>query len=797
MKKTLFLLLLLPAQVLWAQQAETSTTDKTDLTSLTVEKIMRDPLWIGTSPSDIFWGPNSQKLYFMWNPEKTASDSLYYITLENHHPQKVDFEERQWIKAQRTGSWNRERTKLTFKKGQGIYVLNLVTGKRTKVVETTADISNPTFGLHGTAVVYRSGKNLMRWDIETGTTTQLTNFKAGKAPSTPDQDEQEAFLEEDALANSKVLRQRKKQQEKQEALKEKQSAEALAPIYIESAKVTSLSLSPNGDYVMYRLTRFPDAKHTLVPHYVTQSGYTENLHSRAVVGTDRPTFDSYIYELETRESHKIDIEQIPGIRDIADYIQKDYPQHYKELKQNPPLRSVRFSAPIWNKEGTKAFVVIRALDHKDRWIMLLDMATGKLKLLDRQHDEAWVAGPGIGYTYSTGNVGWINPNTIWYQSSESGYSHLYLQNVNSGKVRQLTHGKYEVQFAECAPNRKSFYLITNKVAPGQKQYYQLDIKSGKQVRMTPNSGSYQIVVSPDGKYVAERYSTIIHPWELYLQANHPGAKSKQITHKAESAEYKSYDWQKPDVITFTDRDGFEVYAQLYKPEQQAASRPGVIFVHGAGYLQDVLNHWGHYFREHLFINLLVDKGYTVMNIDYRGSAGYGRDWRTAIYRHMGGNDLEDIVDGAQYMVEKANVNPENIGIWGGSYGGFMTLMALFNTEVFESGAALRSVTDWAHYNHGYTSNILNTPQSDPIAYKRSSPIYFAKGLDDQLLMCHGMVDPNVHFQDIVRLTQKLIELGKENWELAVYPVEGHGFVEPSSWTDEYRRILKLFEETLK
>ena len=118
-------------------------------------------------------------------------------------------------------------------------------------------------------------------------------------------------------------------------------------------------------------------------------------------------------------------------------------------------------------------------------------------------------------------------------------------------------------------------------------------------------------------------------------------------------------------------------------------------------------------------------------------------------------------------------------------------------EVFKSGAALRPVTDWAHYNHNYTASMLNQPQDDSLAYVRSSPIYHAEGLVGNLLICHGMVDTNVHFQDVVRLAQRLIELGKENWEVAMYPVEGHGFREPSSWTDEYRRIFKLFEETLK
>jgi dipeptidyl aminopeptidase/acylaminoacyl peptidase len=200
----------------------------------------------------------------------------------------------------------------------------------------------------------------------------------------------------------------------------------------------------------------------------------------------------------------------------------------------------------------------------------------------------------------------------------------------------------------------------------------------------------------------------------------------------------------------------------------------------------------------MFHNLLADKGYTVLDIDYRASSGYGRDWRTGIYRHMGGKDLTDNLDGAKYLVDNLNIDSRRIGIYGGSYGGFITLMAMFTTpDVFAAGAALRPVTDWAHYNQGYTGSILNIPHLDSLAYAKSSPLYYAEGLKGALLICHGMVDTNVHFQDAVRLSQRLIELGKNNWELAVYPMEDHAFVEASSWTDEYKRILKLFEENLK
>jgi dipeptidyl aminopeptidase/acylaminoacyl peptidase len=224
----------------------------------------------------------------------------------------------------------------------------------------------------------------------------------------------------------------------------------------------------------------------------------------------------------------------------------------------------------------------------------------------------------------------------------------------------------------------------------------------------------------------------------------------------------------------------------------------VIFVHGAGYMHNVHYYWtSSYAREYLFNQYLASRGFLVLDIDYRASAGYGRDWRTAIYRWMGGRDLQDQVDGVKYLKATFNIDPRRVGIYGGSYGGFMTLMALFTApDYFGAGAALRSVTNWAHYNHGYTGAILNMPDRDTLAYRRSSPIYFAEGLRAPLLLAHGMVDTNVNFQDIVELTERLIELGKKDWTLAPYPVEDHGFVRPSSWADEYNRIYDLFDRVL-
>ncbi|MEP1085293.1 MAG: prolyl oligopeptidase family serine peptidase, partial [Algoriphagus sp.] len=345
-------------------------------------------------------------------------------------------------------------------------------------------------------------------------------------------------------------------------------------------------------------------------------------------------------------------------------------------------------------------------------------------------------------------------------------------------------------------HKKSWYLTTSEVHPGERHFYKMPLMGGKMQKLTSMTGNNDVSLSPDEKNLAIIYSYSNIPAELYIQENKVGAKAEQLT-SGQSEEFKAYEWRDPEIVLFPAEDGAQVHARLYKPDPAKKNGAAVVFVHGAGYLQNVHKWWSSYFREYMFHNMLTDLGYTVLDIDYRGSAGYGRDWRTGIYRHMGGKDLSDQVDGVKFLVANHGVDPERVGLYGGSYGGFITLMALFNaSDTFKSGAALRSVTDWAHYNHGYTANILNTPEEDPIAYRRSSPIYFAEGLKGNLLMAHGMVDVNVHFQDVVRLSQRFIELGKDNWEMAIYPVEDHGFVEPSSWTDEYKRILKLFNETL-
>jgi dipeptidyl aminopeptidase/acylaminoacyl peptidase len=784
---------------------------------LTVEKIMRDPKWIGTSPSNPFWSNDGSTLYFQWNPDTTIADSLYYITLTNHTPVKVTVAEKQDLNAQSNFTYNLARTSYTYSKDGDIFYTDLKTTKTKRITSTVDPESNPQFSFNETKIVFTRNQNLFAWDIAGGETMQLTNLKPADAPTTTpggqrtgsgnpttgSTNPQEQWLKNDQLQYFEVLKQRKEKREAGEAYtKSAPKPKELRSISIEDKTLQALAISPDGRFVSYRLFKTPPtsaSKTTFVPSYVTESGFTIDIPSRTKVGAQQGSSEFFIYDRERDTVLSIKTDSIPGIKDLPDYV-KDYPKQLEERSKKPSNRPVFFIGPLWSPNGTYALLDIRSQDNKDRWLMLWDTATNKLKLLDRQRDEAWIGGPGIGF----GRTGWTDENTFWFQSEASGYSHLYTINVATGVKKTLTSGNYEVLQAQLSRDKKYFYITTNEVHPGEQHFYRLGIADGKKEKLTTMTGASQVTLSPDEKQMAILYSYSNKPWELYLQENLlPGKSTKpataiQITDKAQSAEFRSYAWKDPEIITITASDGALVYARLYKPANPHPSKPAVLFVHGAGYLQNAHKWWSTYFREYMFNNMLADNGYYVLDIDYRGSAGYGRDWRTGIYRYMGGKDLSDHVDAANYLVKNFGVDPKRIGLYGGSYGGFITLMGMFTRpEIFAAGAALRPVTDWAQYNHGYTSNILNEPFTDSLAYRRSSPFYFAEGLKGHLLICHGMMDVNVHYQDAVKLSQRLIELGKDNWELASYPMEDHGFIEPSSWTDEYKRIFKLFETVLK
>lgn len=771
---------------------------------LDLRTIMQGEDFVGYSPEDLRWSNDSKTIYFSWNPNGELLRSTFAYDRRTGGIDSVRLADLRTLNTADEGAYNRDHTAKVFSLHGDLYHLDLTSGQRRPITQTAAWETDPQFSGDGQRVVYRVGDNLMAWHIATGATQQLTFYEKGKPRPEPKLDAHKQWLQDDQLAYIEELRHEKARREQDNIRRKAMLPVRTATYYYGNKSMSNPQLDPTGRFVTFRLTQSPDERRTKVPDFVTESGYLNDLYSRPKVGDAQATYELGITDLLHDTTYLLDVKQLPGIFDKPAYLREYHRDTTPYIDTFPQPRSVIAHGPIYHESGA-ALLDLRSWDNKDRWIALLDPATGRLDVIDHQRDTAWIGGPGIGgWNYYPGTLGWLDAHTCYFQSERTGFSHLYAFDTRSRRLTALTRGSYEVLSVQLSRDKSTFYLTTNAVSPHQQHFYSLSanveaIASGKATpqQLTSGVGAHEVALSPDEQWLAIRYSNSNTPWELYLQPNKKGAKAQQLT-QSTTAAFAAYHWRKPEIVRFTARDGAQVPARLYQPTSDQRNGAAIIFVHGAGYLQNVHEWWSSYYREYMFHHLLTDAGYTVLDIDYRASAGYGRDWRTAIYRHMGGMDLNDQVDGARFLVDSLDLDAHRIGIYGGSYGGFITLMALFNApETFKVGAALRAVTDWAHYNHPYTSNILNTPVTDSLAYRRSSPLYFAEGLQGDLLIAHGMVDTNVQFQDVVRLSQRLIELGKTNWEMAVFPMEGHGFRTATSWADEYRRIFELFERTLR
>jgi dipeptidyl aminopeptidase/acylaminoacyl peptidase len=750
-----------------------------DRTPLTIDTIMRGPQFYGYAPQDIRWSGDGQRIYYSWKQATDPQDKpldTWVLPRESGSPRKLSEDEAKGappvLDSDTTShTTTRDRNKSVFARNGDIYIYDYRTDKATQLTKTEEAERQPHFNRDETRVAFTRGGNLFALTLAGGLLEQLTDIQTAATarpdPKIADPKTSQGTLqlqEKDVLG---IVRDRAQRREETEAKQKRENPRQ--PFKLGSKQsIQGLELCPDETCVVALIEDAPEnAKPDDVPNYVTESSYTAMISGRTNVG-------------DIQENNRV------AIIDTASGAVK-----WVDLGLGE--RSTWQYAPIFNEQGTRAVMMARANDNKDRWIVSLDLSTAKTTTLFTDHDDAWIDGPGIEL------LGFLkNGSDVYFQSERDGYSHLYTVAATGGAAKQLTSGKWEVTGVELSNDGSKFYLTTSETTPAERHFYSMPVAGGARTRITIAPGSHAVTLSRDEKFMADVFSYVNRPPEIYTDENLPGAMEVSRT-SSPATDFKNYSWLDAPIVQVPARDGTMIPARLFKPANFQRGGPAVVFVHGAGYLQNVHKYWSpNYPREFLFHHFLMEHGYTVLDMDYRGSAGYGRDWRTAIYRHMGGVDLTDHVDGAKWLVEQQGVDAKRIGIYGGSYGGFITLMAMFTTpDIFAAGAALRPVTDWSHYNHGYTSNILNTPQADAEAYKKSSPIFYADGLKGALLIAHGMVDTNVFFQDTVRLTQKLIELRKENWSVAMYPAEDHAFKTPESWADEYKRIFKLFEDNLK
>jgi len=735
--------------------------------------IMEGPAFFGYEPSSIRWDGDGGRLWYVWQRWDEKDSSTYEYTVSDGSVRVVDEKSAELLPPGWGANWNKDFSEVLWTSGDTLYRA-ASGGEAEALIKGLRGVRFSAFHKSGGYLLsYDNNLLLLKTDGEFSLSA-ISDIRSGNERDDEPSSKSQQWLKEQQKALFQIISDRAQDSEEREASRREGKPE---PYYL--GRNSLVSTIPSADAVYAALLlRIEDRNNRMaeMPDYVTESGYTESRKVRLKVGDSQDAYSLSFLHLETGAAQAVDF----GL----------------------DKRETRIMGLEWSPNNDHALVQVRAADNKDRWFFLVtpelkkaeDETALELKVeqLSHDHDEAW-----INWDVARDN-GWLSDGSGYYFISErDGYRNLYLQKLDA-EPELLFGGKRIIHSAELHSALNAFVVAASFEENLHSVHTFLIGLDGSVRQLTDHLGRSMATVSPNGDHLAILSSGTATPTELFVRKTDDKGPGEQLTNSPSPA-FSSYDWSVPAVEYVMAEDGTKVPAQVYKPSPDNTNGAGIVFVHGAGYMQNVHNWWRgfSYGRVYCFNVLMAAAGYTVIDIDYRGSEGYGRDWRTAIYRSMGGKDLSDQVDGARHLAEKYNVDPERIGIYGGSYGGFMTLMALFNEpESFAAGAAMRPVTDWAHYNHPYTSNILNSPQDDPEAYLFSSPIYHAEGLQGHLLITHGIVDDNVHIQGVFRLVQRLIELRKENWEVAVYPVERHGFLQPSSWFDQYRRIKLLFDQTI-
>ncbi|MBE7179513.1 MAG: S9 family peptidase, partial [Mucilaginibacter polytrichastri] len=336
---------------------------------LTVDYIMRDPKWMGVQPDNIQWRPDSKSVVFDWQASADQSKGKYSVVASGGSVNRLSTSA-QKAEAADDGVFNKKHTLYLYEKNNDIFLLDLRSGKTRALIQTTEREQNPAFFSAEKEITFTRGDNIFSYSLSDGTTKQLSNFvKSKRKENDGPKSAQDKWLKADQLKEFLVLRRRDSLEKA--AQKEDRELKPLLPKEIATGDraLNGLQISPNGRYISYRLLQYPEGNRTAqVPNYVTQSGYTEEIPARTKVGSALARSETFIYDRSRDSVYKISTQEIPGIKDLPDYV-KDYPQQLAERQKKNEDRSVIVHGPFWNNAATMAVVVVGAQDNKDRWIM--------------------------------------------------------------------------------------------------------------------------------------------------------------------------------------------------------------------------------------------------------------------------------------------------------------------------------------------------------------------------------------------------------------------------------------------
>ena len=438
--------------------------------------------------------------------------------------------------------------------------------------------------------------------------------------------------------------------------------------------------------------------------------------------------------------------------DISKYEPKDF--LIVRVSWSPDSRRVVYQAQ--NREQT--FLELNAVGAND----------GKSTTLFREETRAWVE--------AVDNPRWLKDGSFLWRSEKNGWMHLYHYSADGKLIRQLTDGKWEVRELEGVDEKGGWvYFRGTEHSHIAEQVYRIKLDGSQMTRLTQTEGNHRPLFNSSASLFIDYWSDINTPTQARL-FNADGSLNRVISENKVEA-LRQYKLGKPEFMQVKTRDGFMMEAMMIRPPDFDPQKkyPVLSFTYGGPHAPQVKNNWGS--QTYIWHQMMAQKGYIIWICDNRTASGKGAESAWAAYRNFGTLELQDLEDGLNYLKSQPYVDGSRIGIWGWSYGGYMTAFALTHSTSFKMGIAGGTVTDWANYDSIYTERYMLTPERNPEGYKRSSVLQAAANLHGKLLLIHGAIDDNVHMANTIQLAYALQKAGKP-FELMIYPKSRHGVTDP-------------------
>ena len=421
-------------------------------------------------------------------------------------------------------------------------------------------------------------------------------------------------------------------------------------------------------------------------------------------------------------------------------------------------------------------------------LLFADSATGKTRLVLAEKDPNWIN--------VSDDLRFLSDGKRFLWSSErTGYRHLYLYSIDGKEIAQLTRGNWEVTRLDAVDGAAgAVYFTAAEKNPMERHVYRAGLDGSGFKRITREEGTHGVLFAPNGRAFLDSWSDTTAPQRQdLLRADGSRIAALNENKVLELAEFH---FSPVEFFQVTARDGAHLNAMMIKPPDFSPSKkyPVLVFTYGGPHAQVVNNSWGG--NNFLWHQLMAQKGYIIFSLDNRGSAARGHVFESPIHLHMSDREISDQRDGVAFLRSLPYTDPARIGVWGWSYGGYMTLNLMFRAgDDFKAGFSGAPVTDWKQYDTIYTERYMSRPQDNAAGYKDSSPINYVSGLKGKLLVAHGTSDDNVHVANTISLIDQLITAGKYV-EVALYPGRGHPVSDPPARKVLFQRVTQFFLDNL-